>query len=64
MAKEGIVNQWRALSQKATAADAPAELKQQLTALTKTVQEADEKIRQAAKPKSMHFEVMPQNQQQ
>jgi hypothetical protein len=47
-AKEGVVGQWRGLSQKAHAADAKPELKEQLAELTKKVEEADEKIRVAA----------------
>jgi lysophospholipase L1-like esterase len=57
--KEGVVNQWRGLSPKAFAADATGELKEQLTALTKKVEEADEKIREAAKPQKLHFEIVP-----
>ncbi len=58
-AKEDLVNQWRALSQKAHAPNAEAELKDQLGALAKKVQEADEKIREAAKPQKLHFEIAP-----
>jgi lysophospholipase L1-like esterase len=58
-AKEGIVGSWRGLSQKAHAKDAPAELKDQLAALTKKVEEADVKIREAAKPQKLHFEIVP-----
>lgn len=57
--KEGVVGQWRGLSQKAHAADAAQELKEQLAALDKKVQEADEKIREAAKPQKLHFELSP-----
>lgn len=56
-AKEGIVNNWRALSRKAIAPGAGAELKDQLAALTKSVEEADAKIRDAAKPQKLHFEL-------
>jgi len=56
-AKEGIVGQWRSLSQKAHAAGADPALKEQLAALTKKVEEADAKIREAAKPQKLHFEV-------
>jgi len=59
-AKEGIVSQWRGLSQKAHAAGADASLKDQLAALTKKVEEADVKIRDAAKPQKLHFELTPQ----
>ena len=54
-AKEGLVSQWRGLSQRATAAGASSELKEQLAALTKKVEEADAKIREAAKPQKLHF---------
>jgi len=59
-AKEGIVGQWRSLSQKAHAAGADPALKEQLAALTKKVEEADLKIREAARPQKLHFEVAPQ----
>jgi lysophospholipase L1-like esterase len=58
--KEGIVGQWRSLSQKAHAAGADPALKEQLAALTKKVEEADGKIRDAAKPQKLHFELAPQ----
>lgn len=58
-AKEGLVSQWRGLSQKAHAEGAAPELKQQLSALTGKVAEADEKIREAAKPQKLHFELSP-----
>ena len=58
-AKEGVVGQWRGLSQKAHAADAPADLKDQLAGLGKKVEEADEKIREAARPQKLHFELAP-----
>jgi lysophospholipase L1-like esterase len=56
-AKEAIVGGWRGLSQKAHAKDAAPELKDQLTAMTKKVEEADVKIREAAKPQKLHFEI-------
>jgi lysophospholipase L1-like esterase len=59
-AKEGIVGQWRSLSQKAHAAGAEPALKEQLAALTKKVEEADEKIREAARPQKLRFELAPQ----
>ena len=58
-AKESIVSQWRSLSQKAHAAGAGQELKEQLAALTKKVEEADAKIREAAQPQKLHFELTP-----
>jgi len=59
-AKEGIVGQWRSLSQKAHAAGADPVLKEQLAALTRKVEEADAKIREAARPQKLHFEIAPQ----
>ena len=59
-AKEGLVGQWRGLSQRAHAAGAAPELKDQLAELTKKVIEADDKIREAAKPQKLHFELVPQ----
>lgn len=58
-AKEGIVETWRQLSKRAHAPNAATELKEQLASLTAKVEEADAKIRQAAKPKSLKFEVVP-----
>jgi len=55
-AKEGVVGQWRVLSQKVTANGAAPE---SLAALTKKVEEADAKIREAAKPQKLHFELWP-----
>jgi lysophospholipase L1-like esterase len=59
-AKEGIVGQWRGLSQKAHAAGADPGLKDQLAALTQKVEEADVKIREAARPQKLRFELAPQ----
>jgi lysophospholipase L1-like esterase len=56
-AKEALVSQWRSLSQKAHADGAPAELKEQLAVLGKKVAEADEKIREAARPQKLHCEI-------
>lgn len=58
-AKEGLVSQWRGLSQRAHANGAAGELKEQLTALTAKVEEADAKIRKAAQPQKLHFELSP-----
>ena len=55
--KEGIVGAWRNLSQKAHAKGADAKLMDELAALTKKVEAADVKIREAAKPKKMHFDI-------
>ncbi|MCY2994837.1 MAG: GDSL-type esterase/lipase family protein [Planctomycetota bacterium] len=56
-AKEGLVSQWRSLSQQAHAAGAAPALKEQLAALTTKVEEADGKIREAARPQKLHFEL-------
>ena len=60
-AKEGLVGQWRGQSRAAIAADAAPELKEKFAALTKKVEEADGKIREAAKPQKLHFELVPAN---
>lgn len=57
--KEGVVNTWRALSQKAHAKGADPKLMDDLAALTKKVEDADAKIREAAKPQKLHFEIAP-----
>jgi len=57
-AKEGLVSQWRAL-QKAQAGGAAGELNEQLAALTTSVEQADAKIREAAQPQKLHFELGP-----
>ncbi|MCX6976277.1 MAG: GDSL-type esterase/lipase family protein [Verrucomicrobia bacterium] len=58
--KENLVGQWRGQSKQAIAPGAAPELQEKLALLTKTVEEADEKIRQAAKPQKLHFEIAPQ----
>jgi lysophospholipase L1-like esterase len=58
-AKEGLVGQWRQLSKTASAAEAPADAKEKLAAMTKKVEEADGKIREAAKPKKLRFTLTP-----
>jgi len=58
-AKEGLVGQWRSLSQKAHAPNADAKLKEQLAALTTKVEAADAKIRDAARPQKLTFELTP-----
>ena len=58
-AKEGVVGTWRGLSQKAHAKGADPKLMDELAALTKKVEEADAKIREAATPKKLHFEIAP-----
>ncbi len=56
--KEAIVGGWRSLSQKAHAKGADVKLKDDLAAMTTKVEEADAKIREAAKPQKLHFEVV------
>jgi lysophospholipase L1-like esterase len=58
-AKEGVVNSWRDLSRRAQAKGADPKLMEDLAALTKKVEEADTKIREAARPKKLHFEIAP-----
>jgi hypothetical protein len=57
-AKEGLVGQWRGQSKTASAKDAPAGAREKLEELTKKVEEADGKIRAAAKPRPLHFELV------
>ncbi|MFO0807181.1 MAG: GDSL-type esterase/lipase family protein [Gemmataceae bacterium] len=57
--KEGVVGMWRSLSQKAHAQGAAPELKDQLASLTVKVEEADSRIRDAARPKKLRFEFSP-----
>ncbi|MSR55534.1 MAG: hypothetical protein EXS09_19960 [Gemmataceae bacterium] len=68
-AKESLVSKWRALSKTAAGKDAPpkkdapkpdpAAAKAALVELTKQVEAADAKIRDAAKPKTLHFVLTP-----
>jgi hypothetical protein len=53
------VNAWRDVSRRAHAPDAAPELKAQLKELARKTEEADAKIRQAARPATLHFEVRP-----
>ena len=57
-AKENLVGQWRQLSQRVHAANADPNLRGGLDELTKKVEDADEKIREAAVPKPLTFEVV------
>jgi lysophospholipase L1-like esterase len=57
--KESQVDAFRSASKKAYAADAKPELKEQLAALSEKVEAADAKIRDAAKPAKLHFEIAP-----
>ncbi|MCE9532064.1 MAG: SGNH/GDSL hydrolase family protein [Planctomycetes bacterium] len=68
-AKEGLVGKWRSASRTAAGKDAPpkkdapkpdpAAAKASLVDLTKQVEEADAKIRDAAKPQKLHFVLSP-----
>jgi hypothetical protein len=57
-AKEGVVGTWRGLSQKAHQKGADPKLMDDLAALTKKVEAEDAKIRSAAKPQKLHFEIV------
>ena len=57
--KETIVGSWRSLSQRAHAKGADAKLKDELAALTGKVEAADAKIREAAVPQKLQFEIAP-----
>ncbi len=58
-AKEDLVGQWRGLSKAASGENAPAKAKEDLESMTKKVDEADAKIREAARPRKHHFEIAP-----
>ncbi len=58
-AKEDLVGAWRGLSKTASADNGPAKAKEDLADLTKKVEDADAKIREAAKPRKHHFEIAP-----
>ncbi len=57
-AKEGVVERWRGQSRTASVTGAAPDLKEKLAELTKQVEAADAKIRDAAKPKKLHFELV------
>jgi lysophospholipase L1-like esterase len=59
VAKEALVGQWRGLSQRAHVPGASADLKEQLAALTKKVEEADTTIRKAAQAQKLRFVLTP-----
>jgi len=58
-AKEGAVQAVRGASRTASGLDASPEMKKNLATLLKKVEDADEKIREAAKPKELKFELAP-----
>jgi lysophospholipase L1-like esterase len=55
----GTAGTWRNLSQRATAANAAPTVKDELAAATKKIEDAEVKIREAAKPQKLHFELVP-----
>ncbi len=55
-AKESLVSQWRGLS-KARAESATAELEEKLSVLGQEIERADARIREAARPQKLHFEL-------
>jgi lysophospholipase L1-like esterase len=57
VAKEKLVGDWRAVSKTASGSGATADEKEKLAELTKKVEEADAKIREAAQPRKLHFEL-------
>lgn len=57
--KENVVGNWRTLSQKAHAPKAAPKLMDDLADLTKKVEDADAKIREVAKPQTLHFDITP-----
>ena len=57
-AKEGLVGQWRGQSRLASTADSPADARERLAALTKQVEAADAKIREAARPRKLRFTIV------
>jgi len=57
--KEGAVGAWRSQSKSASAPEATPEAKQKLAAVEKQVEDADAKIRAAAKPVKLSFEITP-----
>ena len=57
-AKEGLVGQWRGMSQRAHAKDADPKLEENLYGQLPRIEAADAKIREAATPKKRRFEVV------
>jgi lysophospholipase L1-like esterase len=58
-AKEALVGQWRGMSKAAHAPNAAADAKEKLADMTRKVEEVDAKIREAARPRALHFELVP-----
>jgi lysophospholipase L1-like esterase len=59
VAKETLVGQWRGMAKAATAEGATDDAKTKFAEQTKKVEDADAKIREAAKPKKLKFELAP-----
>jgi lysophospholipase L1-like esterase len=57
-AKEVLVGQWRGQSKAALAPNAAADAREKLEELTKKTEQADARIREAAKPRKLHFELV------
>ena len=57
-AKEGLVGQWRGMSQRAHAKNADPKLMDNLMAQLPKVEAADARIREAARPRKHHFEIV------
>jgi lysophospholipase L1-like esterase len=60
-AKENQVSQWRGLSRMAVSPDTSGNVKEQLAVVTRNVEAADAKIREAAKPVALEFRIVPVN---
>ncbi|MBY0522849.1 MAG: hypothetical protein K2R98_05605 [Gemmataceae bacterium] len=58
-AKSALVSQWRNLAHRVHAGDTAADLKERMATLTRQVEEADAKIRAAARPQKLRFELAP-----
>lgn len=56
-ARAALVSDWRAMSKAAHGPGAPAEAMTKLAAMTRRVEEADDRIRAAAVPQKLHFEL-------
>jgi lysophospholipase L1-like esterase len=57
--KESFVGQWRGLSKGAALGSGGPDVKARLAAMAKTVEDADQRIRDAAQPQRLRFEVRP-----
>ncbi|MBA4186669.1 MAG: hypothetical protein C0467_01485 [Planctomycetaceae bacterium] len=57
--KPGMMGTWRGVAQKAFGPKSDQKAKDTLATLTMKVEAADAKIREAAKPKTIHFDIVP-----